>query len=187
MEGEMGQNSARRSSKPNGRKTKTLAIGRYGAALIAALLGLGFFTSYVSAQGANGTDVIIQLRLAGDAEALPPIKSCLTDKLTQMPDVKVATAPTDGARFVVDVVAAKNANKKISASIVVAEIFPMEQFRPRIKEGEDADALLSNIQYYTLLRLHEVVPARSYETLCLNMVADLGDRVLSREYTERND
>jgi hypothetical protein len=183
----MGGNSSQRSLKPNRRETDVPAIRRYGAAVVAALLGLGSFASYASAQGTNGTDVIIQLRLAGDVEALPPIRSCLTDKLSQMPDVKVATAPTDGARFVVDVVAARNANKKISASVVVAEIFPMEQFRPRMKEGEDADALLSSIQYYTLLRLHEVVPARSYETLCLSMVADLGDKVLAREYTERND
>ena len=145
----MGRNSARRGLNPNRRETDTPAIRRYGAA-VGALLGLCSFGSYASAQGINGTDVIIQLRLAGDAEALPPIKSCLSDKLSQMPDVKVATAPTDGARFVVDVVAAKNANKKISASVVVAEIFPMEQFRPRIKEGEDSDALLSSIQYYTL-------------------------------------
>jgi hypothetical protein len=60
-----------------------------------------------------------------------------------MPDVKVATASTDSTRFIVDIVAAKNATRKISASLVVAEIFPMEQFRPRIKEGEDADALLA--------------------------------------------
>jgi hypothetical protein len=104
-----------------------------------------------------------------------------------MPDVKVATVSTDGTRFVVDIVAAKNANKKISASVVVAEIFPMEQFQPRIKEGEDAQALLTSIQYYTLLRLHEVVPARSHETLCLSVAADIGDKVLSKEYTERND
>jgi hypothetical protein len=30
----------------------------------------------------------------------------------------------NGVRFVVDIVAAQNANKKISASLVVAEIFP---------------------------------------------------------------
>jgi hypothetical protein len=104
-----------------------------------------------------------------------------------MPDVRVATVPTDGVRFVVDIVAAQNANKKISASLVVAEIFPMGQFRPRMKEGENSDALLASIRYYTLLRLHEVVPARSYETLRLSMAAELGDKVLSKEFTERND
>jgi hypothetical protein len=104
-----------------------------------------------------------------------------------MPDVKVATVSTEGTRFVVDIVANKNANKKISASVVVAEIFPMEQFQPRMKEGRDAEALLASIQYYTLLRLHEVVPARSHETLCLSVAADIGDKVLSKEYTERND
>ena len=157
------------------------------SAVVAALLTFGFLTFCASAKGTNSTDVIIQLRVAGDIEALRPIRSCLAEKLSQMPDVKVATASTDGTRFIVDIVAAKNATKKISASLVVAEIFPMEQFRPRIKEGEDAEALLTSIQYYTLLRLHEVVPARSYETLCLSIAADLGDKVLSKEYTERND
>jgi hypothetical protein len=104
-----------------------------------------------------------------------------------MSDVKVVTTSTDGTSFVVDIVAAKNANKKVSASVVVAEIFPMEQFRPRMKEGKDAEALLTSIQDYTLLRLHEIIPPRSYERLCLSIAADLGDKVLSKEYTERND
>jgi hypothetical protein len=164
-----------------------LAITRSVAAVLAAFLAFGSFTLHASAEGANSTDVIIQLRQTGDIEALSPIRSCLTDKLSQMPDVKIATVPTDGVRFVVDIVAAKNPSKKISASLVVAEIFPMEEFRPRMKEGEDADALLARIQYYTLLRLHEIVRARSYETLCLSIAADLGDKVLSKEYTERND
>jgi hypothetical protein len=163
------------------------ALRGYVSAAIAALLALGFFTFYAHADGINGTDVIVQLRQTGDADALSPIRSCLADKLSQMPDVKVATVPTDGVRFVVDIVAAKNPSKKISASLVVAEIFPMEEFRPRMKEGENADALLARLQYYTLLRLHEVVRARSYETLCLSIAADLGDKVLSKEYTERND
>jgi hypothetical protein len=155
--------------------------------VVAALLAFCLFMSYASAEGTNSTDVIIQLRLAGDVEALPPIRSCLAEKLSQMPDVKVATVSTEGTRFVVDIVTARNANKRRSASVVVAEIFPMEQFRPRMKEGEDAEALLTSIQYYTLLRLHEVVPARSDEALCLSVAADIGDKVLSREYTERND
>jgi hypothetical protein len=159
----------------------------YVAAVVAALLAFGLFTFYAYAESTNGTDVIIQLRETGDIEAVSPIRSCLADKLSQMPDVKVAAVPTDGVRFIVDIVAAKNDTKKISASLVVAEIFPIEEFRPRMKEGEDADALLASIQYYTLLRLHEVVRARSYETLCLSIAADLGDKVLSKEYTERSD
>jgi hypothetical protein len=163
------------------------AIRGYFTAVVPALLVFGFLTFCASAEATNSTDVIIQLRVAGDIEALRPIRSCLAEKLSQMPDVKVATASTDGTRFVVDIVAARNANKKISASVVVSEIFPMEQFQPRIKEGEDAEALLTSIQYYTLLRLHEVVPARSHETLCLSVAADIGNKVLSKEYTERND
>jgi hypothetical protein len=159
----------------------------YVAAVVVALLAFGFLTSYAHAEGRDRTDVIIQLRQTGDIDALSPIRSCLAAKLSQMPDVKVATVPTDGVRFVVDIVAEKNDSKKISASLVVAEIFPMEEFRPRMKEGEDADALLTRVEYYTLLRLHEVVRARSYETLCLTIAGDLGDKVLSKEYTERDD
>jgi len=92
------------------------AIRGYVAAVVAALLAFGFVTSYASAKGTNSTDVIIQLRVAGDVEALPPVRSCLADKLSQMPDVKVATASTDGARFVVDIVAAKNTNQKLGRS-----------------------------------------------------------------------
>ena len=162
-------------------------LRRYVAAVITTTLAFGCFTFYAYAEGTDSTDVIIQLRQTGDADALSPIRSCLADKLSQMPDVKITTVPIDGVRFIVDIVAAKNDSKKISASLVVAEIFPMEEFRPRMKEGEDADALLTRIEYYTLLRLHEIVRARSYETLCLSIVADLGDKVLSKEYTERND
>src|ERR1700730_13385348 len=163
------------------------AIRGYFTAIVPMILAFGLLTFCAPAEATNSTDLIIQLRVAGDIEALRPIRSCLAEKLSQMPDVRVATASTDGTRFVVDIVAAKNANKKISASVVVSEIFPMEQFQPRIKEGEDAKALLTSIQYYTLLRLHEVVPARSHETLCLSVAADIGNKVLSKEYTERND
>ena len=63
------------------------AIRGYVAAVVVALLAFGFVTSYASAKGTNSTDVIIQLRVAGDVEALPPVRSCLADKLSQMPDV----------------------------------------------------------------------------------------------------
>ena len=131
--------------------------------------------------------MILLLRLAGDSGAVPQIRSCLATKLSKMPDVEVATGPVDGVRFIVDVVAAKNAGDNVSASLVVAETFPMEQFRPRIKEGEDAEALLSSLRYYTLLRLHELVPSRSHQALCTRIAAEIGDKVLSEEYTERND
>jgi hypothetical protein len=173
--------------KVNDRQIKGMEMRAIRGYVVAALPALALFTSYASAKGTNSTDVIIQLRLAGDVAALPLIRSCLAKKLSQMPDVKVATASTEGARFVVDIVAAKNTNKKVSASLVVAEIFPMEQFQPRMKEGENAEALLTSIQYYTLLRMHEVIPARSDEALCLSIAADIGDQVLSKEYTERND
>jgi hypothetical protein len=70
---------------------------------------------------------------------------------------------------------------------VVAETFPTEQYRLWIKEGEDSDALLTSIRSYTLLRLHELVPGRSRQALCTSIAAEIGDKVLSKEYTERND
>ena len=164
-----------------------VAITGYVGAVITAFLAFGSFIFCAYAEGTDPTDVVIQLRQAGDIEALSSMRSCLTEKLSQMPDVRVPTVPTDGVRFIVDIVANKNENKKMSASLVIAEIFPMEEFRPRVKEGEDADALLAQIQYYTLLRIHEVVRVRSYESLCLSIAADLGDKVLSKEYVERND
>jgi len=164
-----------------------LSIRGFRTTATAALLALSGFIPNASAGETNGTDVVIQLRLTGDIEALPPIRSCLAERLSQMPDIKVATASTAGARFIVDIVAAKNATNKISASLMAAEFFPTEEFEPRMKEGEDAQALLTSIQYYTLLRLHEVVAARSYEALCQSIVADLGYKMLSKEYAERND
>ena len=73
----------------------------------AVALALVTAASSVSAQGTRSAEVIIRLRLSGDSGILPPIRSCLSDKLAQMPDVKVATAPTVGARFIVDLIAAK--------------------------------------------------------------------------------
>jgi hypothetical protein len=104
-----------------------------------------------------------------------------------MPDVEIASGRTDGAQFVVDIIAERGADDGIYASLVIAETFPMEQFRPRIKEGEDADAVLTAIRYYTLLRLHEVVPGRSAQNVCAKVAAEIADKVLSKEYTERND
>jgi len=144
-------------------------------------------TSPASAQGTGSADVVIRLRLAGDRAILPPIRSCLVDKLSQMPDVKVATAPTVGARFIVDIVAAKAAGENISAGLVVAQTFPTEEFRPRIKEGEDANALLNTIRYFTLLRLHELLPAQTSDALCARIADDISDKVLAKEYTERDD
>ena len=162
-------------------------IRGYIAVVVAVLQAFGFSAFDASAKAVDSTDVIVQLRVGGDTEASRPIRSCLAEKLSRMPDVKVADASTDGTRFVVDVVAAKGANKKVSASVVVAEIFPMEQFRPRMREGEDAEAILTTIQYYTLLRLHRVVRAQSHETLCQSVVADIAAKVLSEEFIARND
>ena len=152
-----------------------------------ALAAIVTVTSPASAQGTGGADVVIRLRLAGDRATLPPIRSCLVDKLSQMPDVKVATAPTVGARFIVDIVAAKTTGENISAGLVVAQTFPTEEFRPRIKEGEDANALLATIRYFTLLRLHELLPAQTSDALCARIADDISDKVLAKEYTERDD
>jgi hypothetical protein len=65
--------------------------------------------------------------------------------------------------------------------------FPTKQCRARIKEGADSDALLADIRSYTPLRLHELVPGRSRQALCASITAEIGDKVLSKEFTERND
>jgi hypothetical protein len=164
-----------------------LKIGRPRAAITAAIIAFGFSISDASAQGSQGADVIIRLRLSGETEALVPVRTCVAAKLSQMPDVKVANVSTEGVRFVVDIVVSKYTDDNILASLVVAETFSMEEFRPRIKEGEDADALLKKLHYYTLLRLHEAVSARSYASLCLKIAAYIDDKALSKEYTLRND
>ena len=159
------------------------AMRRYLRGVAAALLTLGALTPCSSAQGTTGQNVIILLQLAGDSEALAQIGSCLASKLSRMPDVEIATARDDGVRFIVDIVAAKD----LFASLVVAETFPVEQYCLRIREGEDSDALLAGIRTYTLLRLHELVPGRSREALCASIAGEIGDKGLSKEYTERND
>ena len=151
-----------------------------------ALLALGTPALCACAQ-AGGPNVIILLRLAGDSSTLPQLQSCLTSRLSKMPDTEIAVTPTDGVRFVVDIIATKRAMEAVFASLVVAETFPLERFRPRIKEGEDGDALLSSIRFYTLLRLHEFLLSKSPQALCTRIAAEMGDKVLSKEYTERND
>ena len=151
-----------------------------------ALLALGTPALCACAQ-AGGPNVIILLRLAGESRTLLQLQSCLTSRLSKMPDREIAVTPTDGVRFVVDIIATKRAMETVFASLVVAETFPLEQFRPRIKEGEDGDALLSSIRFYTLLRLHEFLLSKSPQALCARIAAEMGDKVLSKEYTERND
>ena len=148
-----------------------------------AFLALIALTFCSSAQSSTDPNVIILLRLAGHSDALAEMGSCLAAKLSRMPDVEITTGPTDGIRFIVDIIAAKGS----LASVVVAETFPVEQYRLRIKEGEDSAALLAGIRFYTLLRLHELVPARSSQALCTSIAAEISEKVLSKEYTERND
>jgi hypothetical protein len=159
------------------------AMRKYLGEAAAALLTLVTLTPGASAQGSTGPNVIILLQLAGDSEALAQVGSCLASKLSRMPDVEIATGPNDGVRFIVDIVAAK----ELFASLVVAETFPTEQYRVRLKEGEDGEALLAGIRTYTLLRLHELVPGRSRQALCASIATEIGDKVLSKECTERND
>jgi hypothetical protein len=130
------------------------------------LIALVAVASSVLAQATSGAELVVRLRLSGDSAILPSIRSCLVDKLRQMPDVKVATARTAGTRFIVDIVAAKATGDNISAGLMVAQTFAMEGFRPRIKEGEDANALLNGIRYLTLLRLHELLPDQTNNAAC---------------------
>jgi hypothetical protein len=66
------------------------AIREYITAVVPALLALGFLTFDASAKVTSNTDIMMQLRVTGDIEALRPIRSCLVEKLSQMPDVKIA-------------------------------------------------------------------------------------------------
>ena len=158
-------------------------MSRYLGRVAAALVTLGTLVPCAFAQGTTGPHVMILLKLAGDSEALSHIGSCLIAKLSRMPDVEIAVGPSNDVRFIVDVVAAND----LVASLVVAETFPVEQYRLRLREGEDSDALLAGIRSYRLLRLHELVPGRSRQALCASIAAEIGDKVLSKEYTERND
>ena len=164
-----------------------LTVTGYVVAIAIALVALGTFPSCAFAQATASSNVVILLRLAGDSGTLPQLRSCLTSRLSTMPDTEVFATPTDGVRFVVDIIATKRPVEHVFASLVVAETFPLEEFRPRIKEGEDGDALLTSIRYYTLLRLHEFVLGQSPQALCARIAAEIGDKVLSEEYTERND
>jgi len=160
------------------------AVSRYILGIGMLLLMLG---ASASSQGRTGPNVVVLLRLAGDRGADPQIQSCLVARLSQMPDIKIGTPSTAGIRFVVDIVTEKEATANIFASLVVVETFPMEEFRPRLKDGEDADALLASIRYYTLVRVHELVPGRSYRALRATIAKEIRNTVLAKEYTERND
>ena len=118
------------------------AIRKYLGPVAAALLTFGALAPCASAQGTTGPNVMILLQLAGDSEARSSIGSCLASKLSRMPDVEIAAGPSNDVRFIVDVVAAND----LVASLVVAETFPVEQYRLRLREGEDSDALLAGIR-----------------------------------------
>jgi hypothetical protein len=162
-------------------------LGRYFAGAATALLLLASTSLSAWGQGATGLNIVILLRLAGDSLALPQLRSCLNSKLLNMPDVEVAATPIDGVRFIVDIIAGKGADDGVSASLVVAETFPLEEFRPRMKAGVDTEALLATLRYYTLLRLHEVVPGRTAQSVCTKIATEISDKLLSEEYTERDD
>jgi hypothetical protein len=170
--------------------TKSTKLSRpsgYFAAGAISLLMLASVTLPASGQSVPGANIVILLRLAGDGRALPQLGSCLNSKLLKMPDVEIATVPTDGVRFIVDIIAGRGLDDGMSASLVVAETFPIEEFRPRLKAGEDAEALLATIRYYTLLRLHEVVPGRTAQSVCTKIATEITDKLLTDEYTERDD
>ena len=163
------------------------AIGRCLITPAAMPFAFFLFVSGSAAQGTTGPEVIIELRLAGDGAAIPQLQECLTSKLMQMPDIWIASPPAHDVRFIIDVLTAKGRDNAIFASLVVTQTFPIEHFRPHFEKGEDADALLTAIRYYTLLRLHEVLPAGSARFVCAKIVAYIADKVLSSEYTVRND
>jgi hypothetical protein len=85
-----------------------------------------------------------------------------------------------------DIVAVKNAPGSVTASLVAAETFPVEQFGLHVRDGEDCDALSTSMRYDMLWRLHAVVPGRSYQSLCARIVSEFGDKALAKEAAERN-
>jgi hypothetical protein len=166
---------------------KITRSGKHLADGAAAFLMFALASLSAWSQGAAGVNIVILLRLAGDTRALPQLESCLKSKLRKMPDIEVVTAPIDGVRFIVEVIAERGSDNGISASFVVAETFPITEFRPRMKSGEDTEALLATIRSYTLLRLHEVVPGRTAQSVCTKIAAEINDKLLSEEYTEHDD
>jgi hypothetical protein len=42
-------------------------------------------------------------------------------------------------------------------------------------------------EYDAAEALHELVPGRSRQALCASIAAEISEKVLSKEYTERND
>src|SRR5580692_9963554 len=102
---------------------KSALLGSF-VGVASALLALGSLPPCASGQGVSDVNVIILLRLTGDSRAMPQIRSCLTSKLSQMPDVEIASGRTDGAQFVVDIIAERGADDGIYASLVIAETFP---------------------------------------------------------------
>lgn len=160
-------------------------IGYIAAGAIALLIASVTLSAW--GQGVTGANIVILLRLTGDGRALPQLGSCLNSKLLKMPDVQITTGPTQGVRFILDIIAARGLDEGMAASLVVAETFPMEEFRPRLNPDENADALLAAIGYYTLLRLHEVVPGPTAQSVCTKIATEISDKLLSEEYTERDD
>ena len=71
---------------------------------------------------------------------------------------------------------------------MVAEIFPMEQFQSSDEGRRECGCSIERASSITLCFgcTRSFAPDR-YETLCLSIAADLGDKVLSKEYTERSD
>jgi len=99
---------------------------RYFVAGAVAFLMLASVASSARSQGITGVNIVILLRLAGESRALPQLGSCLNTKLRKMPDIEIATAPTDGVRYIVDIIAGRGAGDGIAASLVIAETFPIE-------------------------------------------------------------
>ena len=162
-------------------------IGGYFAAAVISFVMLAAPAPNASGQGIAGVNIVMLLRLSGDSEALPQLRACLSSRMSQIPDVEIAREPTRGERFIVDIIATNAADRGISASLVVVETFPSEEFRPRMRVGADTEALLATIRYFTLLRLHEIVPGRTAHSVCTKIITEISDKLLPGEYTARDD
>jgi hypothetical protein len=86
-------------------------------------------------------------------------------------------------RFIVDVVAAK----KLFARLVGSGDVSGGAISRADQGGEGQRYPAGLFGFYSLLRLHELVPSRSRQALCASIATEISDKVLSKEYTERND
>lgn len=161
--------------------------GCRGMASFAILLSMFLGADAARAEDPAKPSFTVRVRASGTAELLPPLRSCVAEELSKLPEVKAVTAPAENIAFIVDLAAAKSGETDEIVSVAVLQTFPKEQFRPQLKPGMDADALFLALKSYARLRLHDLLPAMEPKAACATIVAEFGEEVLKQEYVERDD